>query len=183
MNFCRPRFNLYLWPLALPLLVSGCQLLHLDGFSHKKDKDLAVVRIHIESETETAGPTRTVSILRSNPISVNISTDPILTEADVTAARVLDSPGGFAIELKFEETAAWRLEQYTASNPGKHLAIFGQWSENAPDGRWLAAPLISRTIASGTLVFTPDASHEEADQLVKGLNGVAQKSAEQKAKE
>jgi len=39
--------------------------------------------------------------------------------------------------------------------------------------RWLAAPVISRRIPDGVLVFTPDASRAEADDIVLGLNNIA----------
>jgi hypothetical protein len=173
MNFYGRRFNLYLLPLWLCLLAAGCAL-----WPHKHKKEpTGIVRVCIESEASTAGPTKTITVLRSQPVAVNISTEPILTEADMLAARLLETPGnGFAVELKFQETAGWRLEQYTAINPGKHLAIFGQWGETPADGRWLAAPLISRRIATSDLIFTPDASRHEADQWVKGLNAVAKKN-------
>jgi len=138
MNFCRRRFNLYFLPAAVWLLISGCALWHHDK------KPVGIVRIHLESEARAAGSNKSISVLRSQPVMVNISTDPILTEADVTGARILDSSGGsFAVELKFEEIAGWRLEQYSAANPGKHLAVFAQWSDQQADGRWLAAPLSS----------------------------------------
>ena len=51
------------------------------------------------------------------------------------------------------------------------------------NGRWLAAPSINRLVANGTLTFTPDASREEAEQLVKGLNLAAKNYATEKSKE
>lgn len=156
-------------------LMAGCSGLH--WFHHEKEP-LAILRIHLESESSAAGSTKTVSVERSQPVMVNISTDPILTEADVIAARLLATPGGFAVELDFEETAGWRLEQYTATNPGKHLAIFGQWSDKLEDGRWLAAPIIVRRMGSDKLVFAPDASHGEMERWVKGLSAVAKKNAD-----
>jgi hypothetical protein len=68
------------------------------------------------------------------------------------------------------------LEQFTAANPGRHLAIFGQWGDKLSAGRWLAAPLISRRITKGTIIFTPDASREEALKLVTGLSNIAKKN-------
>jgi len=172
MNFYRRRFNLYFLPAALCLLVSGC------AFWHSHHDFGAVLRIHVESETTTAGSNKSISVLRSQPIVISISTDPILTESDVSGARLIDSPGGgFSVEIKFEETAGWKLEQYTAGNPGKHLAVFAQWSSKKGDGRWLAAPFISRRMAGGILTFTPDASHEEAEQLVKTLNVDAKRNS------
>jgi hypothetical protein len=177
MSFCGRRFNLYLLPVALCLLASGCALWH------HKEKQVAVLRIHVENESSAAGSNKAISVLRSEPVTLNIFTDPILTEADVIGARVLDTPGGFALEVKFEDIAGWKLEQYSASNPGKHLAIFAQWSDKVADGRWLAAPLMVRRIADSKLVFTPDASREEMEKLVKGLNLAAKKNADQKSKQ
>jgi len=178
MNFYRRRFNLYFLPAVLCLLVSGCALWdreHAFG---------AVLRIHVESETSSAGSNKTISVLRSQPVQVNISTDPILTESDVIGAALLDMPGGgFAVEVKFEETAGWRLEQITSINPGKHLAIFAQWSAKPTDGRWLAAPLINRRLGGSELTFTPDASRDEAEELVKALNVDAKRNAGLKDKQ
>lgn len=164
----------------LVLLASGCAYWP----HHGQKEPVAILRVHLESETTAAGSNKTVSVMREQPVSISISSDPILTEADVIGARLLDTGGGaFVIEIKLEETAGWRLEQYTAGNPGKHLVIFAQWSENKADGRWLAAPLISRRMAGDTLTFTPDASREEARKLVDGLNFVAKKNAGMKSKE
>lgn len=174
MNFYKLRFNLYLLPaVALSFLVAGCSM-HL---FHHKEKTVAILRVHVESESPIAGTTKTISVIRSEPVSINISTDPILTEADIMGARLLDSPGGFAVELKFEDVAGWRLEQFSAANPGKHFAIFAQWGEKPTDGRWIAAPLIVRRIAGGVLTFTPDASHEEMEKWVNGLSETAKKNA------
>jgi hypothetical protein len=77
--------------------------------------------------------------------------------------------------VKFDETGSWMLEQATASTPGKHLIIFGQWGETVAETRWLAAPLISRRIGDGVITFTPDASREESQRFVEGLNHTAKK--------
>ena len=110
---------------------------------------------------------------------VTIAKTPILTEANLSGARVVETPGGFAIEVKFDETGGWTLEQYSAANPGKHLVIFGQWGDKLADGRWLAAPLLTHRLAGGVLTFTPDASREEAVQLLLGLNNVGTKNLKQ----
>ena len=182
MSFYRSGYNLYLLAAALCLLALGCAGAHLGSPFHHEKKQIALLRVHVESESSAAGSTKTISVLQSQPVAVNIAADPVLTEADVISARLLDSPGGFAVELKFEETAGWRLEQCTAVNPGKHLAIFAQWGEKPTDGRWLAAPLIIRRMAGGTLLFTPDASHVEMEPWVKGLNDTAKKTASLKSK-
>ncbi len=176
MNFSARRFNLYLL-----LLVSGGLLAAGCATGKKSDKQTAALRVHLQS-TESISASQTVTVLRSQPMLVPIVMDPILTESHVASASLLETPGGFAVEIQFNQTGTWMLEQYTGANPGKHLAIFGQWSDKLVDGRWLAAPVISHRIANGLLSFTPDASREEAGQFVKGLNNVAKKIRKQTLK-
>ena len=176
MSFYGRRFNLYLWLLTALTLVSGCALLNL------KHKQTAALRIHIENGASAPGASEIIPVMRTAPVMVNIATEPVLTEANIATAALVETPGGFAMEIKFDQSGSWTLEQFSAVNPGKHLAIFGQWSDKPADGRWLAAPSIARRIASGTLVFTPDASREEVEKLVKGLNLIAQKNAAVKSK-
>ena len=172
MNFFMRRFNLYLLLLGGGWLAAGCQL------ADRMNREPAALRVHLQNpETVSAG--ETVQVLRSQPMLVHIAADPILTEFHVSGAKLVESAGGFAVEIQFNRTGALMLEQYTSANPGKHFAIFGQWSDKAADGRWLAAPLISHRIANGQLSFTPDASREEAEQLVLGLNNAAKKFRKQ----
>ncbi|HXR05263.1 MAG TPA: hypothetical protein VN836_11200 [Verrucomicrobiae bacterium] len=160
------RFNLYLALAAALALLCGCQM-----FRHKGPT--AALRVHIQTNADSLGTSQTISVLRSDPVQVTISHDPVLTEANIVAAKVINTPGGFAVEVKFDENGSWLLEQYSAANSGGHFVIFGQWGDKLANGRWLAAPLITRRLADGVLAFTPDASRAEADELVLGLNAVA----------
>jgi hypothetical protein len=162
------RFNLFLALMALALLFSGCQ-------TDKKSKEVSILRVHIEANSDNSGTTQPISVLRSDPVLVTIEKEPILTEASIVAARVIDARGGFGLEIRFNEMSALTLEQYSAANSGKHFAIFGQWGEKKADGRWLGAPLITHRIVGGILSFTPDMSRTNADRLVIGLNNVAKK--------
>jgi len=155
--------------MALAMLC-GCQT-----EKHEKGKEVSALRVHIEVNSDNTGTTQGISVLRSDPVLINIAKEPVLTEASIIEAKVIDSRGGFAVRVQFDESSALMLEQYSAANPGKHFAIFGQWGEKTADGRWLAAPLITHRIADGILAFTPDMSREEADRLVLGLNNVAKK--------
>jgi preprotein translocase subunit SecD len=171
MNFYAVRFNLYL--LVAVLALAGCETK-----SHKKkDKQVATIRFHLENKAQVTGGGKTVSVLRHEPVLVTINSDPVLTEVNVIKAVLLETPGGCAIELKFDETGTWILEQYTSANSGRHFAIFSQWSEESKDSRWIAAPIISHRIANGIFSFTPDASREETQAIVTGLNHMAEKTA------
>jgi hypothetical protein len=169
MKVCRRRFNIYLALMLALVSFCGCQ-------TDKKLKDVSAVRVHLQADPNAAGATATVSVVRNDPVSVTIGQDPILTEANVIAARVIDATGGFAVEIQFDESATLMLEQYTAANPGRHLVIFGQWGEKLADGRWLAAPLITHRISNGLLAFTPDLSRAQADRFVLGLNNLYAKA-------
>ena len=177
MNFYGRRFNLYLLLMLALALVSGCAMFK------NWNPQVAALRIHIESGANVPGVSETVPVMRNDPVMVSIATEPILTEANIVAAGLIETPGGFAVEVKFDQSGSWTLEQFSAMNPGKHLVIFGQWGEKLVNGRWLAAPSITRRMATGTLAFTPDASRAEAEQLVKGLNVAAKNYAAAKMKQ
>ena len=151
-------------------MLCGCQT-----EKHKKSKEVSALRVHIEFNSDAPGTSQTVSVLRSDPVLITIEKEPILTEANLIAAKVIDTHGGFAIQVQFDEINAVILEQYSAANPGRHFAIFGQWGDKAADARWLAAPLITHRIADGILSFTPDMSRTNADRFVLGLDNVAKK--------
>ena len=171
MNFCMRRFNTFLRLFVVLALAAGC------ATGKKEDKLLAALRLHIESAANAPGTATTVSVLRSEPMLVTITSEPLLTEANIVAAKLMETPGGFAVEVKFDEAGSLILEQFSSANPGKHFALFGQWGEKLKEGRWLAAPLINHRVANGTLDFSPDSSREEAKLLVDGLNLAAKKNA------
>jgi hypothetical protein len=179
MNFYALRFNIYLVLLTGLVLGGGCKS---TPKTTEEKKDVSAIRLHMESVAGPGTMTQTVSVIRTDPVSVTILSAPVLTESDVVAARVLDTTAGFAVELKFSTTGTLLLEEYTASNPGKHFVIFGQWGDKGKDGRWLAAPLITHRITDGILSFTPDMNRDDAYRLVLGLNNVGKKVAKEETK-
>ncbi len=168
------RFNLYLL-LGLALaLICGCQT--PEG---KRKKVASTFHLHQETNPDPMGRTEQVPIYRQQPVMFTVEKTPFLTEADVKAAKVIDVLGGFALSIQFDRRGSLLLEQYTTANRGRHIAIFSQFDnpheQNLNQGRWLAAPKIQNHITDGLLVFTPDATREEAEQIALGLNNVARK--------
>jgi hypothetical protein len=163
------RFNLY-FAFAL-ILICGCQ-----SPKSEKDHTLATLRIHVEATRDVPDRNTIIQVSRSMPIALRIEKNPFLTEANISKAEVVEVMGGFALKLKFDRRGLLLLEQYSAANPGKRFAIFCQFvpvlSENLNEGRWIAAPKITAHITDGTLLFTPDASREEADQIALGLSNI-----------
>jgi len=176
MNFYAVRFNLYL--LLAVVALTGCQT----HKHEKKDKHVSMMRFHLENRAQVAETGKTVSVLRSNPVMVTVDSEPCLTELNIVKAQLLETPGGFAIEVKFDERGTWGLEQLTSANSGRHFAIFSQWSDKAKDSRWIAAPIISHRISNGVFSFTADTSREEAEAIVLGLNNMAEKLAKEEMK-
>ena len=150
------------------VLLGGCQ-----AIKQAKSKTVSALRVHMEADSNKQSDTQTITLLRDDPVSFTIEKEPILTEASLIESRVIETQGGFAIQVHFDESSGMVLEQYSAANPGKHFLIWGQWGERISDSRWLAAPLITRRIVSGVLSFTPDMSRTNADRLVLGLNNVS----------
>jgi preprotein translocase subunit SecD len=168
----RNRFNLYLCGLVALALAAGCQ-------SHKdsKDKQVATLRVHLQVIPEPMDFSTKIVVDRKDPTELFVDKSPFLTEANVAGAKVVDVAGGYDLQIKFDRQGTWLLENYTTTNPDKHLAIFSAFvSGNHKQARWLGAPVIRRRISDGILQFTPDASREEAEAIAVGLNNAAKKN-------
>jgi hypothetical protein len=168
------RFNIYLLAVLGLLAGAGC-----NSPAAKKKKVLSTVLLHTEMNSDNKGRSERVEVFRAQPFSVTIDKQPFLTDAFVKDARVIEVVGGFALQLQFDQKGSWLLEETSVAMHGRHLAIFSQFvnpgEEHMNTGRWLAAPLFSARITDGLLVFTPDASRAETEQIALGLNNVARK--------
>jgi preprotein translocase subunit SecD len=174
MKICWPRFNTYLAVFVALITLCGC---HTDK-SHAKAA-MCTLRLHQEMRPDPLGSTEQASVFRENPVMITVGKEPFLTEKNVTEAKLVEALGGFAVSIQFDREGSWLLEEYTAASRGKHILIYCQFMNPNDDkinkGRWLAAPKIQTHITNGLLIFTPDASREEAQQIVSGLNNVAKK--------
>jgi hypothetical protein len=158
MKFGGAAFNIYLL-CVLALAGGGCA-------TSKKAKDLSTIRFHIETNPDGTERNALAMVGRKDPFPVNIEKKPFLTEAQVQHAAVVDALGGYQIMIQFDRQGTWLLEQYSTAAKEKRVAI----SSAFPEARWLAAPRLARRITDGLFVFTPDATREEAERIVKGLN-------------
>lgn len=167
------RFNLYLLVLVALSLVVGCRTPEQIK-ERKRQKQLATLRVYLEVTRGHPGQNQQVTVLRSAPMLLNVERGPFLNEIHVASAEVVDTPGGFRLVVHFNRQGKWLLEQYTAANSNRRLAIRSQWGV-APDvqDRFIAAPLVTTEIKDGILGFTPDATRDEAEQIAIGLNNIA----------
>jgi hypothetical protein len=162
------RFNTYLLLALVLALGAGCQ----SGKPTKGGKnEEASLRLHLEVNPDGSDSSGPVSIGREHPLLLNIEKTAFVTEFQIEQASVVDSLGGYSIAIQFNKQGALLLEMQTTAHKGKHLAISAEFGEM----RWLAAPLITRRLADGKLVFTPDATRAEAERIVNGLNRLAER--------
>lgn len=157
--------------LAVGIGISGC----VSPGQKKEEKQLATLRIFLESPYEDPGRTALVPVFRADPMPVRIDRNPILDETHVVRAEVVDVIGGYAMQIQFDFHGTLVLQQVSNAYRGQRLVIFSSF----PEGRWLTAIRMNRPIMDGILVFTPDASREEALKIVTGLNNVAKKLGNQ----
>ena len=171
MKIRLPAFNTY---LIAALFFVGCQSppeRKETQESKRQKKELSTIRFHLEAYGDTTDRAELVSILRASPVPVNVVKEPFLDERDVLKATLVESGGGFYMQIQFDEHGTLVLDTTTSSSKGKRIAIMCE----STDRRWLAAPVILRRITTGVLTFTPDATREEAVRIVRGLNNASEK--------
>ena len=161
-------FNVFLG-VAMVAGLFGCRSTDEERQRRKQAKEKTALQCCLEVNPDGTERVKIVHILRSNPVAVSVDSKPILIERDVEEASVVDDMGGFGIKIQFNPHGARVLEMISTSYKGQKLAIFSQFDQD----RWLAAPVISQNITNGVIVFTPDASREEAERIVRGLNNLA----------
>lgn len=134
------------------------------------------LRVYVETKHDIEERSLPAVVGRSSPMKFMVEKLPILNEVHVESAALLDQPGSFQVQVKFNSLGARILESYTAAAAGRHLLIMTELNK---EGRWIAAPLIRRRLGNGILIFTPDASREDMDLLVRGLNQMVEKNRKQ----
>ena len=168
MNRLSQSFNI-IFTLFLGTLLGGC------ASTTKKDVQYGLIQFHLEARPDGSPRTSNVPIFRASPICISIETDPILDVGYVSEASITEHLGSYEIAIQFDETGTRRLETITTVNRGRRLAIFARFmNDEIEHARWLGAPVIDQTIKDGRLSFTPDATREETQQLIDGLNAAAE---------
>jgi hypothetical protein len=167
------RFNLHFVVLAA-VLATACSTPE----EKARKKQLAGLRIHVEGRRNVMEESPKATFRSGD--SININQDIVLTDSSLASAEIVDTPGGYSLRLHFDRHGQLKLETVMLANKGRRLPIFMTWStgkKDVPgDSRWLAAPLIQQNNASGILTFTPDASREELELIVRGLNNMVKKN-------
>ena len=167
------RFNLYLLTLAL-VAGTGCK----SPEERKRDKTTATLRLFLEATPDGTARYQMIE-LAGVPICAN--TSGFLAENSVKRVEVINTrDGGFALDVEFDRHGLLVLDSITAANRGRRIIVFSQFGQkNSGKERWLAAPKITGRLSSGRLIFTPNATREEAVEIAVGLGNVVKKADKQ----
>ena len=164
-------FNGFL-ALVFLALAMGCHTAEPKPNSDRRQrKELSTLRFCLEMAPDGTDRVKIISVIRSTPIPIGVATTPVLNENDIESAAVVEAQGVFGIRVKLNARGTRILEMVSGSYPGQRLAILSQFGPE----RWLAAPKMNHLISDGIIEFTPDASREEADRIVRGLNNLVAK--------
>lgn len=166
MKFHCGRFNLYLAAL-LAAALAACETTG-PGSAQKGSAELATVRLHLETHADPTGIGigQQVTVGREQPQTLYIG-GALLGEPNLASAELWDgNDGQYAIRLQFDSEGARTLETLSMSYRGKRLAIMSQF----PQPRWIGTVRMDRRISDGGILFRPDATREEAQRIVSGLN-------------
>ncbi len=175
-------FNTYLAvSLALLALASlGCKTAE----ERRRDHTHTTLWLHLETSAYSPD-TNHVMAVQIAGANLRCDSRPFLTEADVQGAAIVPAPeGGQSLRIEFSDHGRMVLDALTSQHRLQRILVFTQFglvyksskSKTQVKKRWLAAPRITRRITDGVAVFTADATPEELDQLVLGLNNVAKEN-------
>ncbi len=167
MRVTRAWFNILLACAVMMGLASAALAGDAPAKKPRKPKPVKAVRIYVETRHDIAERSLAATVGRSSPMSFQVEKLPILNEVHVDEAALLEESGTYQVQLKFNSLGTRVLEAYTAAAVGRHLVIM---TDIDAEARWIAAPLVRRRIGDGVLRFVPDASREEMQRLVRGLN-------------
>jgi hypothetical protein len=165
------RFNIYLLAVLWLLSASGCQ--SPQGKKERAEKkQVALIQFHLEVNQDGTPSNEPVPVFREKPMYFNVDKSPFADTSNVESAKVVDTiGGGFAIQVKLDWEGTQLLDGVTTGSRGRHIVVFSDFGQK----RWLAAPVISKRISDGVFTFTPDATREETDRIVRGLNNLVKK--------
>jgi len=163
------RFNIYLLLLLVIGAAIGCKSSEPKDPNKYTKTDEASLRLHLEVNPDGSENNGPITVGLKSPFELNVQKAPFVTEFQIEKAAVVEVLGGFSISVQFDKQGSMLLEQYTTGSKGKHMGISAEFGQL----RWIAAPVITKRIGDGLLVFTPDTTREEAERIVSGLNRVA----------
>jgi hypothetical protein len=147
--------------LMILLLASGCAFL-------KPKPPPVTLRFHEQADASL--PETHIRVAYVPGTQQRIIVDPFaqLTERDVLEARLVSTPGGQAVLLKFDLHGANLLSEMTTRMRGRYVVVF-------VDEEPVAAVLVEQRITNGQFLLEPDLTDDKIRALVDNLSKIAGK--------
>ncbi len=133
----------------------------------KKKKPLKYFRVHVESRRDLPERTVLAKLHSDETVQVPVEKLPALNESHLKRAALIEEPGGYLVQFQFDSVGTKLLEAHSAAANGRHFAVA---VDIDGETRWIAILLIRRRLSEGVLSFSPAASREDMDRLVRDLN-------------
>src|SRR4051795_1563256 len=103
MMFCWRRFNIY-FLLALTLIAGpSCRSTKpTESTKNKPLRQLTRLSIYLETRADASNRHQVASIFREHPIPITVEKSPFLNEHYIAEASIVETVGGFTIQLQFD---------------------------------------------------------------------------------
>ncbi len=163
------EFSKLWWLVLLLPLLWGCASTSSDS------RQYSTLRLFAGVNPDRTGKHQVVPIYQRSNIRITVASEPFLDEGYVQEARIVETLGGFSVRVRYDRRGTGLLQNATHRIQGRHLAI----QAGFPEIRWLASIFLEEPLEEGVLEFVPDATREEAERFVLGLNNVAKRIGNQ----
>ena len=157
------------------MLVVGC---NYANYSVETKRNKAQFALFIEGFPQQGEDTKLLKFYQAKPRLVHINPNPVLRgdSGMITSSRVIDTQDGLhAIQLDFTTLGQSIMEHVTTNYRARRLYVVVAQSDdhsktNRVKMRCIGAKYIQQTVSAPYMVFTPDASREESENIVKLAN-------------
>jgi hypothetical protein len=148
---------------SVAALAIGASFFGSHGWSLFVSDLQAAVRFEVRlAEDKPAPGLREVKLPGSEKL-VYLHGDPIVTNSDIAAARVIEGggPAQYSVGVEFKTAGAEKMRAATANHIGRPVAIL-------LDGQVVAAPTL-RSAIGGSAVISGNFTRDQAAKIVKGI--------------
>lgn len=141
--------------LTMVAMLTGCATMH---------KQQAPVTLEFRPGSQSPGAGLTEMTVEGSDQPVYISGDVVLSNADISSAKVASGPNGPLIEIVFTKAGAEKFATVTENNIRNPLGIL-------VDGQLISAPIVMDRIVGGKAQIWGSFSPEEARRIADGIVG------------
>mgnify|MGYP007063836269 CR=1 FL=1 len=140
-------------------------------------RDKAQFAFYVEEFPQQGVKTMLLEVYRENPKTVHVAPKPILVgdSGMLKETHMIDTQDGLhALQINFTTRGQALMEYLTTNFRNRRLYIILAQSDasktNGVNSRCIGASYIRQTMRSQSMIFTPDASRSESEDIVELIN-------------